>query len=119
MALRAPPQFGGIIQAAGQDHLPLGLLFGLTFVVAGLAFKVSAVPFHMWTPDVYEGAPTPITAFFATAPKLAAMGLFARVLFDAFRWCDRRLATDNRSCFPSCRCSSVPLPQLASAISSA
>lgn len=77
-------QFGGIIQAAGQDNLPLGLLFGLTFVVAGLAFKVSAVPFHMWTPDVYEGAPTPITAFFATAPKLAAMGLFARVLFDAF-----------------------------------
>ncbi|MBO9475137.1 NADH-quinone oxidoreductase subunit NuoN [Shimia sp. R10_1] len=77
-------QFAGIIQAAGDDNLPLGLLFGLTFVISGLAFKVSAVPFHMWTPDVYEGAPTPITAFFATAPKLAAMGLFARVLFDAF-----------------------------------
>jgi NADH-quinone oxidoreductase subunit N len=56
----------------------------LVFVLAGLAFKVSAVPFHMWTPDVYEGAPTPITAFFATAPKVAAMGLFARVVHDAF-----------------------------------
>ncbi|MBO9409526.1 NADH-quinone oxidoreductase subunit NuoN [Shimia sp. R9_1] len=77
-------QFSGIIDVAGHGDTPLGLLFGLTFVVAGLAFKVSAVPFHMWTPDVYEGAPTPITAFFATAPKLAAMGLFARVLFDAF-----------------------------------
>jgi NADH-quinone oxidoreductase subunit N len=60
------------------------LLFGLIFLISGMAFKVSAVPFHMWTPDVYEGAPTPITAFFATAPKVAAMGLFARVLHDAF-----------------------------------
>ncbi|WP_294225170.1 NADH-quinone oxidoreductase subunit NuoN [uncultured Shimia sp.] len=76
--------FAGIVEAVGHGHTPLGLLFGLTFVISGLAFKVSAVPFHMWTPDVYEGAPTPITAFFATAPKLAAMGLFARVLFDAF-----------------------------------
>lgn len=76
--------FSGIITAVGTDHAPLGLLLGLTFVTAGLAFKVSAVPFHMWTPDVYEGAPTPITAFFATAPKIAAMGLFARVLHDAF-----------------------------------
>ncbi len=54
------------------------------FLITGLAFKVSAVPFHMWTPDVYEGAPTPVTAFFATAPKLAAMGLLARLLHDAF-----------------------------------
>ncbi|WP_270729707.1 NADH-quinone oxidoreductase subunit NuoN [Shimia sp. Alg240-R146] len=77
-------KFAGIIEAAGHGQTPLGLLFGLTFVTAGLAFKVSAVPFHMWTPDVYEGAPTPITAFFATAPKIAAMGLFARVLHDAF-----------------------------------
>ncbi|TCL09838.1 NADH dehydrogenase subunit N [Shimia isoporae] len=77
-------KFVGIIEAAGHDHTPIGLLIGLTFVTAGLAFKVSAVPFHMWTPDVYEGAPTPITAFFATAPKIAAMGLFARVLHDAF-----------------------------------
>ncbi|SHJ66664.1 NADH dehydrogenase subunit N [Shimia gijangensis] len=76
--------FAGIIKAAGHGHVELGLLLGLTLVVSGLAFKVSAVPFHMWTPDVYEGAPTPITAFFATAPKVAAMGLFARVLHDAF-----------------------------------
>jgi NADH-quinone oxidoreductase subunit N len=59
-------------------------LIGLVFVLAGLAFKVSAAPFHMWTPDVYEGSPTPITAFFATAPKVAAMALFARVVHDAF-----------------------------------
>ena len=76
--------FSGIIAAAGEGHTPIGLLFGLIFVMAGLAFKVSAVPFHMWTPDVYEGSPTPVTAFFATAPKMAAMGLFARVLHDAF-----------------------------------
>ncbi|MEQ9693629.1 NADH-quinone oxidoreductase subunit NuoN [Shimia sp. SDUM112013] len=76
--------FSGIVEAVGDGHTPLGLLFGLTFVASGLAFKISAVPFHMWTPDVYEGAPTPITAFFATAPKMAAMGLFARVLHDAF-----------------------------------
>ena len=75
--------FSGIIQAA-DGQAPIGLLLGLVFVLAGLAFKVSAVPFHMWTPDVYEGAPTPITAFFATAPKVAAMGLFARVVHDAF-----------------------------------
>ena len=76
--------FAGIIQAVGQGETPLGLLFGLVFIISGLAFKVSAVPFHMWTPDVYEGAPTPITAFFATAPKMAAMALFARVVHDAF-----------------------------------
>ncbi len=76
--------FSGIIDAAGEGSAPLGLLFGLVFISAGLAFKVSAAPFHMWTPDVYEGAPTPVTAFFATAPKVAAMGLLARVLHDAF-----------------------------------
>jgi NADH-quinone oxidoreductase subunit N len=76
--------FSGIIGAVSGGEVSLGLLIGLVFVSAGLAFKISAVPFHMWTPDVYEGAPTPVTAFFATAPKLAAMGLFARVLFDAF-----------------------------------
>ena len=54
------------------------------FLIAGFAFKVSAAPFHMWTPDVYEGSPTPVTAFFATAPKVAAMGLIARVVYDAF-----------------------------------
>jgi len=76
--------FSGIIQTAVHGEVSLGLLFGIVFLVSGLAFKVSAVPFHMWTPDVYEGSPTPVTAFFATAPKVAAMGLFARVLFDAF-----------------------------------
>ncbi|SEO26168.1 NADH dehydrogenase subunit N [Salinihabitans flavidus] len=76
--------FSGIIEAVGSGQISIGLLFGLAFVVAGLAFKVSAVPFHMWTPDVYEGAPTPITAFFATAPKVAAIALLARVLHDAF-----------------------------------
>ena len=76
--------FTGIIAAAGAGDMSLGLLFGLVFVMSGLAFKISAVPFHMWTPDVYEGSPTPVTAFFATAPKMAAMALFARVLHDAF-----------------------------------
>ncbi|EPX79943.1 NADH-quinone oxidoreductase subunit NuoN [Litoreibacter arenae] len=76
--------FAGIFTTVNAGDISLGLLFGLVFIVAGLAFKVSAVPFHMWTPDVYEGSPTPITAFFATAPKVAAMGLFARVAFDAF-----------------------------------
>jgi NADH-quinone oxidoreductase subunit N len=75
--------FSGII-AATADGASLGLLFGLVFLLAGFAFKVSAAPFHMWTPDVYEGSPTPITAFFATAPKVAAMALFARVVHDAF-----------------------------------
>ncbi|RMH47437.1 MAG: NADH-quinone oxidoreductase subunit N, partial [Alphaproteobacteria bacterium] len=77
--------FSGIVQAVdGGGHVSLGLLFGLVFIISGLAFKVSAAPFHMWTPDVYEGSPTPVTAFFATAPKMAAMGLIARVMFDAF-----------------------------------
>lgn len=75
--------FAGILSVV-KDGAPLGVLFGLVFMITGMAFKVSAVPFHMWTPDVYEGAPTPVTAFFATAPKLAAMALFARVLHDAF-----------------------------------
>ncbi|MEO5810300.1 MAG: NADH-quinone oxidoreductase subunit N, partial [Sphingomicrobium sp.] len=60
-----------------------GLLFGLVFLLSGLAFKISAVPFHMWTPDVYEGAPTPVTAFFASAPKVAAVLLSVRVCLDA------------------------------------
>jgi NADH-quinone oxidoreductase subunit N len=75
--------FAGIIEATA-DEPSLGLLFGLVFLIAGFAFKVSAAPFHMWTPDVYEGSPTPVTAFFATAPKVAAMALFARVVHDAF-----------------------------------
>ncbi|MBU2993799.1 NADH-quinone oxidoreductase subunit NuoN [Octadecabacter sp. 1_MG-2023] len=75
--------FAGIIEAT-EGGVSLGLLFGLVFLSAGFAFKVSAAPFHMWTPDVYEGSPTPVTAFFATAPKIAAMALFARVMHDAF-----------------------------------
>jgi NADH-quinone oxidoreductase subunit N len=61
----------------------IGLIFGIVFVIAGLAFKISAVPFHMWTPDVYEGAPTPVTTFFASAPKVAAMALMMRVVIEA------------------------------------
>ena len=76
--------FSGILSNVRTDAPSLGLLFGLALVIAGLAFKVSAVPFHMWTPDVYEGAPTPVTAFFATVPKMAAICLFIRVMYDAF-----------------------------------
>ncbi|MEH6522176.1 NADH-quinone oxidoreductase subunit NuoN [Sulfitobacter sp.] len=76
--------FSGIITTAHSGEMSVGLLFGVVFLISGMAFKVSAVPFHMWTPDVYEGSPTPITAFFSTAPKMAAMALFARVLHDAF-----------------------------------
>ncbi|MEQ8405499.1 MAG: NADH-quinone oxidoreductase subunit NuoN [Oceanicaulis sp.] len=77
-------EFAGIAVAAGEEGTNIGLLFGLVFVISGLAFKISAAPFHMWTPDVYEGAPTPVAAFFATAPKLAAMALLARVLMEPF-----------------------------------
>ncbi len=66
------------------ETLPTGVLFGLVFILAGLAFKISAVPFHMWTPDVYQGAPTSVTALFAMVPKLAAMGLLIRILFEPF-----------------------------------
>ncbi|WP_043831494.1 NADH-quinone oxidoreductase subunit NuoN [Muricoccus aerilatus] len=69
---------------SGEGGVSLGVLVGMTFVVAALAFKISAVPFHMWTPDVYEGAPTPVTAFFASAPKVAAVALLVRVLADPF-----------------------------------
>jgi NADH-quinone oxidoreductase subunit N len=77
-------RFDGIAAAIHGEHMSVGLLMGLAFMLAGLAFKVSAVPFHMWTPDVYEGAPTPVTAFFATAPKVAAMALLARLVHDGF-----------------------------------
>ena len=76
--------FSGILSTLATGDAPLGLLFGLVFMLSGLAFKVSAAPFHMWTPDVYEGSPTPVTAFFATAPKVAAMALIARLAQDAF-----------------------------------
>lgn len=68
----------------GMHDVPVGLVFGIVFLLCGLAFKISAVPFHMWTPDVYEGAPTPVTALFATAPKIAAIALFLRVMVDPF-----------------------------------
>jgi NADH-quinone oxidoreductase subunit N len=74
--------FAGIAAAATVSNV--GLLFGLVFLLAGLCFKVSAVPFHMWTPDVYEGAPTPVTTFFASAPKVAALAVFTRVTLTAF-----------------------------------
>ena len=72
------------IAAAAQGDVGLGLILGLVFVSAGVAFKISAVPFHMWTPDVYEGSPTPVTAFFAAAPKMAAMAMAVRVFAGAF-----------------------------------
>ena len=77
--------FGALAsQFTAGEGASIGAVIGIVFVTAGLAFKVSAVPFHMWTPDVYEGAPTPVTAFFAIAPKIAAMVLFARVLLEPF-----------------------------------
>jgi NADH-quinone oxidoreductase subunit N len=76
--------YTGIAAAFAREEIPsLGLLLGLVFLLAGIAFKISAVPFHMWTPDVYEGAPTPVTAFFATAPKVAAVLVATRVCIDA------------------------------------
>ena len=75
----------GLFAAEQGVHGPsTGLIFGIVFVMVGLAFKVSAVPFHMWTPDVYEGAPTPVTAFFAAAPKVAALSLFIYIMVGAF-----------------------------------
>lgn len=76
--------FTAIASAAAESGENPGLVIGLVFMISGLAFKVSAAPFHMWTPDVYEGSPTPVTAFFAAAPKLAAMALFSRALTTAF-----------------------------------
>ena len=76
--------FQEIAAALTAEGRSLGLVFGLVFILAGLAFKISAVPFHMWTPDVYEGAPTPVTAFFAAAPKVAAMAMLVRIVIEAF-----------------------------------
>lgn len=77
-------QIDQIVAAISLDSRSIGLIFGMVFLLAGIAFKISAVPFHMWTPDVYEGAPTPVTAFFAAAPKVAAMALFIRVTTVSF-----------------------------------
>src|SRR3712207_1698860 len=73
-----------VIAGTLQGTVGSGVIFGLVFVAAGIAFKISAVPFHMWTPDVYEGSPTPVTAFFAAAPKMAGMAMAVRVFVDAF-----------------------------------
>jgi NADH-quinone oxidoreductase subunit N len=74
-----------IVLAIANEGRSIGLIFGVVFLLAGIAFKLSAVPFHMWTPDVYEGAPTPVTALFATAPKVAAMSLMVRLVMDTFQ----------------------------------
>ncbi len=76
--------FEGLAEALEGAGNHIGVTVGMVFILAGLAFKVSAVPFHMWTPDVYEGAPTPVTAFFASAPKIAAMALLIRVTVTTF-----------------------------------
>ena len=81
--------FSGTVSFAGIAHaihgqVSIGVIFGLVFMMAGMAFKISAVPFHMWTPDVYEGAPTPVTAFFASAPKMAAIAMLVRIISTAF-----------------------------------
>lgn len=77
-------EFARIAAVVGEGGIHIGVIFGLVFLVAGLAFKVGAVPFHMWTPDVYEGSPTPITAFFVTAAKVAAFALFIRAVIAPF-----------------------------------
>jgi NADH-quinone oxidoreductase subunit N len=77
-------QLDQIVRMIALEDRSIGLVFGMVFLLTGVAFKVSAVPFHMWTPDVYEGAPTPVTAFFASAPKIAAMALFVRVVTVSF-----------------------------------
>ncbi len=77
-------QFEGIAAFLKANDSGLGLTIGLVFLISGLAFKISAVPFHMWTPDVYEGAPTPVAAFFASAPKVAAMAMFVRAMVSPF-----------------------------------
>ncbi len=76
--------FAALFGAHPAEAPSVGLVIGIVFILAGLAFKVSAVPFHMWTPDVYEGAPTPVTAFFSVGPKIAALALFLRIMIGPF-----------------------------------
>ena len=111
--------FTDIAAAVQPSGANLGLIFGLVFLMAGFAFKISAVPFHMWTPDVYEGAPTPVTAFFAAAPKARRDGAHrARAVSPPSR---RSHANGSRSSpsSPSPRWRSAPSPPSASATSSA
>ena len=111
--------FAGIADGAARRGAGRSAsIFGLVFVAAGLAFKVSAVPFHMWTPDVYEGAPTPVTAFFASAPKIAAMALLVRVFVGAFAGHPGAVAADRRLHLASPRWCSARSPRSASATSS-
>ena len=76
--------FSDLRQSITAGHAPVELIIGFVFILAAMAFKISAVPFHMWTPDVYEGAPTPVTAFFAAAPKLAGIALLIKLLYGPF-----------------------------------
>ncbi len=87
--------FAGIAAAVG-GKASIGVVFGLVFLFAGFAFKMSAAPFHMWTPDVYEGAPTPVTAFFASAPKMAAVAVTVRVVDDRLSRHHAAMAADHR-----------------------
>ena len=107
--------FTGIAHSAADAGT--GLIFGLVFLFAGFCFKVSAVPFHMWTPDVYEGAPTPITAFFAAAPKVAGIAMFVRAAVIAFPGITTQWQ-EIVSSSPSPRCCSALSRQSASATSS-
>ena len=110
--------FAGIAKAI-TGAPSLGVIFGLVFVLAGLAFKMSTVPFHMWTPDVYEGAPTPVTAFFASAPKMAAVAITVRIVVTAFPGIAAAMAADRRSSSRSPRCCSAPSRRSARPTSSA
>ena len=103
------------LPGAGEN---LGLIIGLVFLLVGLAFKVSAVPFHMWTPDVYEGAPTPVTAFFAAAPKVAAMALLMRVTLDGLRRRQAAVAAGDHGAWRSPPWCSAPSPPSARPTSS-
>ena len=76
--------FAGIAEAVADTELPVAFIIGMVFMITGIAFKVSAAPFHMWTPDVYEGSPSPVTALFAIAPKVAAIALMLRLTYGAF-----------------------------------
>ncbi len=109
--------FAGIAKATGQGG-SIGLIFGLVFLFAGFCFKISAVPFHMWTPDVYEGAPTPVTAFFAAAPKVAGIAIFVRATVIAFPGITHAVAADRGVRRRSPRWRSAPSPPSASATSS-
>ena len=87
------------------------LLLGIALLLVGLGFKVAAAPFHMWTPDVYQGAPTPVTAFMAGATKAAAFAALLRVLLGAFDAVPRRLAPGDLGASRCCRCSSAASPR--------